>query len=194
MDQLQPTTSPADVWAPGVFNNFLREIAKSGDSVAGGVFVGTLFGGLRIDGVVSILDNGRSSAVVLDDESWKWVESVWGEFYAKQSLVGWYCSRPGLNAVPTDRDIAAHQQFFGDSQAILVCVDPRVRSLVGYVVMDDGSPFEVVRGGIDSQLELSSGLHSNEPTSLLMPWAIGSGVVVGLLAFVVSGASGWPFA
>lgn len=194
MNRVQPTSPSSDVWAPGVFNNFLREIAKSGDSVAGGVFVGTLTGGLRIDGVVSILDDGRSSAVVLDEESWHWVESVWREFYAKQSLVGWYCSRPGLNALPTDRDVAAHQQFFGGNQAMLVCVDPRTRLLIGYLILDDGSPVEVVRGEIDPDLQLSPDLHANKPTALLTPWAVGCGILVGLLAFFAAGATGWPFA
>lgn len=196
MNQQSATANGGDVWAPGVFNSFLREITKSPDSVAGGVFVGRFTDGLRIEGLIATVESGRASAVVLDNDSWDWISGVWREFYSTQSLVGWYCSRPGLGAVPTERDVATHQKFFQNNQALLVSVDPTDRSLVGYVIADNGLPVEIVRGQIDEaiytqQRMLPSGQSANPN---LIRWAVASGGIVGLAAFLITGASGWPFA
>lgn len=184
------------VWAPGVYNSFLREITKAPGAVTGGVFVGRFTGGLRVEGLVSTVDEGRSSAVVLDKNTWKWVGDVWSEFYSSQSLVGWYCSRPGLGAVPTERDVQTHLKYFQNNQSILVCVDPELGLMVGYLITENGAPIEVVRGEMDaSAIPGTRALGSGKGDEVnLLPWAIGAGVVLGFLGFLVTGSTGWPFA
>lgn len=194
-EQPQPTES---VWAPGVYNNFLREITRAPDQVAGGIFVGSQFDGLRIEGVIATTAGGRLSAPILDDAAWSKAQGIWSEFYKNQRLVGWYASRPGQGAIPTEADVAAHRTYFQGSQALLVCVDPVERALVGYMISEAGAPVEVVRGRIEeSVMPVAPEAPAAETYGVdLVPWAVGGGAFAGAvlyLATLASGNGGWPF-
>lgn len=198
MNDSVPQQPSESVWAPGVYNNFLREIIRAPDQVAGGIFVGSQFDGLRIEGVISTTEGGRLTAAILDDAAWSKAQEIWSEFYKNQRLVGWYASRPGQGAIPTESDVAAHRRYFQGSQSLLVCVDPVDRALVGYTIADTGSPMEVVRGRIDeSVMPIAPEAPAADAHGVdVVPWAVGGGAFTGAVFYLItlaSGNGGWPF-
>lgn len=182
-------------WAPGVLEGFLEEVLADRKSTAAGAIVGREEAGRPvIDGIIATVQRGPAGAVAFDRASWGWVHEARGSYYGDSAVIGWYCSRPGVGAVPTEVDVETHQRYFPDGDYVLICVDPVAATIAAFAASPGGQMVGLGSGDLHEML----GVTPLEPPRFrFAPELVAAGLcgaTVGLLAWALAGGGGWPFA
>lgn len=182
------------MWAPGVLDEFLAQVLGDRGATAAGAMVGVDHAGApMINGIIATVERGQTGATAFDRTRWGWVHEMRGTYYADSELIGWYCSRPNVGAVPTEVDVAMHRQFFAGGQYLLICVDPSAALIATYLGNEDGSMVTLGRGDLHALLGVKPIERKKFGISGGVVAASVLGACFGLAAWFLSGAGGWPF-
>lgn len=180
-------------WAPGVLEEFLATVLIDRKSTAAGVLVGREAAGRpQIDGFITTVDRGRAGQVAMDRERWGWVHESRSTHYPDSAVIGWFCSRPGVEAVPTQVDVQTHLQFFPNGNLVMLCVDPSSLRVAAYTERDQRM-FSIGSGNLHQMLGVPPTVDSEVR---IPPELIGAGLVglaLGVVAWALTGAGSWPF-
>lgn len=189
----QGSTGTFGAWGPGVLDEFLATLLKDRKATTSGVLVGReLSGRPQIDGVITTVQGGRSGQVAFDRESWGWVHESRASHYPDSAVIGWFCARPGVGAIPTEVDVQTHAQFFPNGDYVLLCVDPISLRVGAYV----GSGQRMVSIGSGDLHQMLGVAPTTEVKTRIPPELIGAGLIglaIGVVCWALTGAGSWPF-
>lgn len=185
---------PFGAWAPGVLEEFLMSTLGDRSATSAGAIVGNMQDhGLMIDGIITTVERGSTGAVAFDRSRWGWVHEARGTHYPDSTLIGWYCSRPNVGAVPTEVDAKTHDQFFPGGGFLLICVDPAAAKIAAYLSNEDGAMVSVGSGDLNELMGLEPIASRKLGITRAMVGASVAGCACGLAAWFAAGAGGWPF-
>lgn len=181
-------------WAPGVLDGFLTEVLADRKSTTAGAILGVEFDGRpQINGIVATVERGAIGAVAFDRTSWGWVHEARATHYPDSTVIGWYCSRPNLGAVPTEVDVETHQHYFPHGNYVMLCVDPVAAQIAAYVCDPSGSIVSLGRGNLHEMLGIAPLEDPRFKFSPQIAAAAVLGCATGLIAWAASGGGAWPF-
>ncbi|MBJ7458381.1 MAG: hypothetical protein JHD02_04255 [Thermoleophilaceae bacterium] len=181
-------------WAPGVLDGFLKHVLADRKSTAAGAILGVEFEGRpQINGIVATVEKGAIGAVAFDRSSWGWVHEARSTHYPDSTVIGWYCSRPNLGAVPTEVDVETHQHYFPGGNYVMLCVDPVAAKIAAYVCDSAGRIVSLGRGDLHEMLGIAPLVEPRFQFSPQVAAAAALGCAAGLVAWAATGGGAWPF-